>query len=571
MKNRLFAVVMAFMILSAGGVGFVSGRLTQLDTRITANASVVDSGVCGENLKWVLDDEGTLTISGTGEMDLSPWSNQKDSIKNVFINEGVTSIWYSAFYGCKNITSITIPDSVTSIGNSAFSNCTSLADITIPDSVTSIGYNVFYDTPWLEAKRQENPLVIVNNILIDGCTCSGDVIIPDGVTSIEENAFIGDVDLTSIKIPDSVKSIGSYAFQMCINLKEIIIPDSVTEIGIDTFAYCKSLKSVVIGKGITKLPDYKYTGEGGFFHNCTNLESVTLHDDIEYIGEYTFSNCSSLKEIVFPANLSHVGSGAFLNTPWFDNQPDGVVYAGNVVYTYKGDMPENTEIVLKDGTTGIAADAFYNCKNLSSIILPDGLKDIGYGAFWNCVNLKSLIIPDSVVNFQYYVFYGCSSLTELKLSENISYLSSGVNGSFAGIAEGCDKLTSITIPAGVKDIYDYSLSGNANLESVIIMNPKCRIYENAFYSPYVDGINLNATIYGYADSTAQEYAENHNYKFIALEGEPPVTIPEKEYDGDFNGDGFIDALDASLILGYYSDVSTGRDITFTDYINENCN
>ena len=61
------------------------------------------SGVCGENLTWAIDDEGCLTISGTGEMydydhsynNNSPWRNRE--VKTVLINEGVTSIGDFAF------------------------------------------------------------------------------------------------------------------------------------------------------------------------------------------------------------------------------------------------------------------------------------------------------------------------------------------------------------------------------------------------------------------------------------------------------------------------------------------
>ena len=69
----------------------------------------------------------------------------KGSDGDVTIPGGVTSIGYSAFSGCANLTNITIPDSVTSIGYRAFSRCSSLTSITIPDSVTSIGERAFYE------------------------------------------------------------------------------------------------------------------------------------------------------------------------------------------------------------------------------------------------------------------------------------------------------------------------------------------------------------------------------------------------------------------------------------------
>ena len=37
-------------------------------TATVSAAEIVESGECGDNLTWTLDDEGTLTISGTGPM-----------------------------------------------------------------------------------------------------------------------------------------------------------------------------------------------------------------------------------------------------------------------------------------------------------------------------------------------------------------------------------------------------------------------------------------------------------------------------------------------------------------------
>ena len=103
-------------------------------------ADVVSSGKCGSNLTWTLDSEGTLTISGTGEMgdyDLiydktsAPWGKYYSSITSVVINDGVTSIGYGAFGNCSSLTSVTIPDSVTTIGDYAFNNCENLTSVTI--------------------------------------------------------------------------------------------------------------------------------------------------------------------------------------------------------------------------------------------------------------------------------------------------------------------------------------------------------------------------------------------------------------------------------------------------------
>ena len=89
---------------------------------ITANA-VIQSGSCGDNVTFVLNDDGTLVISGSGKMSSLPWNENKDKIIKVQIEDGVTSIVYEAFRECSGLTSITIPNSVTSIGGYAFSNC----------------------------------------------------------------------------------------------------------------------------------------------------------------------------------------------------------------------------------------------------------------------------------------------------------------------------------------------------------------------------------------------------------------------------------------------------------------
>lgn len=110
---------------------------------------IVDSGTCGENLTWALDDEGTLTISGEGAMEdyekasESPWYSNRQSITKVVIEEGITNTGRFAFSYCSSLESITIPEGVTSIGSYTFYYCSSLTSITIPASVTSIGVYAF--------------------------------------------------------------------------------------------------------------------------------------------------------------------------------------------------------------------------------------------------------------------------------------------------------------------------------------------------------------------------------------------------------------------------------------------
>ena len=111
------------------------------------SAKAESSGTCGPNLKWLLADDGVLTISGIGKMDDynfhdgSPWKNS--GVKRIIIGDGVTTIGDWVFSECRSLTSVTIPNSVTTIGVGAFSNCSSLTSVTIPNSVTTIGQGAF--------------------------------------------------------------------------------------------------------------------------------------------------------------------------------------------------------------------------------------------------------------------------------------------------------------------------------------------------------------------------------------------------------------------------------------------
>ncbi len=193
------------LAVSAGSAPFMEW------TGMTVYAADAANGKCGEDLTWTLDD-GTLTISGTGEMEnyasesKVPWYSSRTSIKTVSIEEGVTSIGNYAFRACSSLSSITIPNNVTSIGVYAFRSCSNLSSITIPNNVTSIGALTF-----------------------SGCSNLSSIKIPDSVTSIGMYAFSGCSSLSSITIPNSVTSIDAYTFQGCSNLSSVIYHGTKTQ------------------------------------------------------------------------------------------------------------------------------------------------------------------------------------------------------------------------------------------------------------------------------------------------------------------------------------------------------
>ena len=237
-KKVLAAVTAGMLCLGCAGVSGLQGVLGSVSAVMpvcaaendTAYTVTVPVGTRTTQLTYAVNAEDTVEITdcendAAGDLEIPAEIDGKT----------VTSIGDSAFFGCTSLTSVIIPNSVANIGYSVFDGCTSLAEITIPSSVTSIGGNAFVNTPWLAARQEENPLVIVNGILLDGTTCTEEeIVIPNDVTSICGFAF-WENHMTSVVIPDSVTSIGSYAFSDCGNLKNITIPDSVTFFGESVF------------------------------------------------------------------------------------------------------------------------------------------------------------------------------------------------------------------------------------------------------------------------------------------------------------------------------------------------
>ncbi len=432
-------------------------------------------------------------------------------LTNITLGNNVKSIGRSAFDCCWGLTNITIPNSVTSIGAFAFVSCKGLTNITIPDSVTNIGKRAFANCSGLSSitvAKNNAKYHSAGNCLIETQSKTlilgfkNSIIPTDGsVASIGEYAFDGCTGLTSITIPDSVTSIGDYAFTGCTGLVDIavakgnakyhssgdciietnsrtlvlgcqnsVIPSdgSVTRIGDNSFYYCEQLHSISIPDSVTSI------GEWAFFY-CTELTSITIPDSVTSIGNCAFQNCSGLTSVTIGNGVTSIGYSAFASTAWYNNQPNGLVYAGKVAYEYKGTMPDNTTITLKEGTLGIAGGAFDHCKGLTSITIPDSVTSIGEGAFAYCTELVNITVADG--NTKYHSAGNCLIETESKT-----------------LIAGC-KNSIIPADGSVMSIGSFAFSGYTELTSVTIPDSVTSIGESAFYFCYrLTNITFNGTM-----------------------------------------------------------------------------
>ena len=329
----------------------------------------------------------------------------------------VTHIEAWGFSDCQ-VTNIEIPSSVTSIGDSAFFNCQILTQINIPSNVTSIGNGVFA-----------------------GCRTLKDITIPSGVTNIGDNAFERCGDLEDITIPSGVTNIGDNAFAGCWELKDLTIPSSVTNIGDNAFRNCIRLDLVI-----------------------NNTErNVT-------VGRNAFDDCKSVTwEIP-------------------DKESTGLQFevSGTTAMVVKGDyskldsafIPSKVKI---DGSvytvTGIANNAFSNCKNLTYVKVSEGVTNMGIATFSYCENLETVVLGEGIEKISVSLFNGCASLSDINIPASVTEID--------GTAfEGCASLASIDIPANVTNIVEYAFFGCKNLASINVDD------KNTTYAS-VDGVLYN--------------------------------------------------------------------------------
>ena len=314
------------------------------------------------------------------------------------------------------------------------------------------------------------------------------IVINEGVTSIGICAFRYCSGLTSVTIGNSVTSIGEAAFSFCSSLTSVTIPNSVTSIGDGAFSYCSALASVSIGNNVTSMGKYVFTNcsnitelnldcptiENWFNDSKSQIKTVTLGNGVTSVGGNTFSGCSSLTSITIPNSVTSIGESAFDGTAWLNNQPDGVVYVGKNVYVYKGDMPNNTSIVIEEGTFSITSGAFRYCSGLTSITIPNSVTSIGDKAFLFCSGLTSITIPNSVTSIGDKAFWSCSGLTSVTISNSVTSIGNSV-------FFGCSGLTSIIIPNSVTSIGN-SAFFDCGLSSIIIGSNVASIGYDAFSS-----------------------------------------------------------------------------------------
>lgn len=456
-------------------------------------------------------------IDGYDVYEIGDNAFRNKDIESVIISEGIIRIGSNAFYNCDDLKSVDIPESVEEIGlgaNNAFVDCDILEEIIIDEG------NKYY--------------VVNNNVLFDK-NMTTLLFYPEGKDNV------------SYTVPAGVMTIGVYAFDGCEQLTQIILSETVNTISSGAFSGCTGLENIDLSSGLAVIGDFA-------FFNCTNLTSIDIPKTVTQIQESAFSNCMNLEKIILPEELVTLGINVFNDCTSLVsiNWPEKIIKVPYGIFM-GCDSLENVE--LPDSITEINNYAFYGCTSLKTIVLPKSLSSIGLDAFRECLGLRSITIPKNVQEMYQNIFKKCDNLVEIKVESGNKTYSSQDGVLFNKLTKTlisypAGKANSVyTVPEGIVAIGDHAFHENVgNLKTVELPGSVQSIGIDTFYGDAISIENLKffsrdctisaadswyeefsigegITIYGYADSTAQAYAEKYERNFVELTENDKLTNP----------------------------------------------
>ena len=444
------------------------------DIKISDSVSVIGDDAF-DNTSWYNNQEdGVIYISKC----LYEYKGLMPENTSISIKDGTKSICDNAFSYCSNLINVEFPNSVTYIGEEAFYDCDSLIDVKLSENITYLGHNAFNACENLKSINIPEHLTKTGWSVFENCTNLETVYFNAIASNDDEDVYFNFSFENSVKTViygDKVTKVAS-DFNNNSNLERVVLGSNVKSIGNNAFSDCTSLKSITIPGNVAEIGD-------SAFYGCTNLTSITIPESVTEIGDSAFENCTNLLGLQISSNIEKIGDDAFDDTAWYNNQPDGLLYIGKLLYDYKGDKTKATDVEIKEGTKAISNDVFSDCVNLKNVVIPDSVNSIGSSVFENCTSLESITIPESVSSFGNGLFSGCTSLKSAKLPSNATGLfgwtfvdcenlesvniPNGVT-SLGYTFSGCKKLKSITIPESVTEIDRWTFSGCISLESIVI-------------------------------------------------------------------------------------------------------
>ena len=442
-SSNAFEGVTATAYYPRGDASWTEDKLQDYGGNITWMVSgSIASGQCGDNVLWVLDDDGVLTIYGTGAMwdfgmNEAGYYPLRSRIQSVVIESGVTTVGILAFKDCVNLESISIGESVTLIRDHHCQNCGSMTNYILdPNNTTYAAVDGVLFLSHMET------------IKCFPTGRGGSYTIPGGVTYVAVQAFADCSSLSSVTIPDTVTSVGLHAFVNCGCLETITFEGNAPNISSDAF------------EGVTATAYYPRDDATWTANKLQNYggEITWVMSAVVTSGQCGDSAFWSFDETT--GVLTIFGSGTMTN------------YTSNTEVPWYHLRESISSVVIESGVTSVGRNAFRGYTALNSVSFPDGFKTVSAYAFYGCRGLTAVTLPDSVTTLGGTSFYSCSNLKSVNIPAGVKSISVA-----AFMNTG---LESITIPSNVTSIAGQAFQGCSSLKTILFEGDAPSIDSTAF-------------------------------------------------------------------------------------------
>lgn len=475
-----------------------------------------------------------------------------------------------------NITKITIPDSVTTMGNGVFFGCSNLQEVVFPENVSIPSTaSMFRDCTALQSITVPKNVTALNMYMFQNCESLETISFPEGslLVLIEVLAF-KKTAIQEIELPKNLEKIDSQAFEDCKNLTDITIHDKVTLIADNAFNNIPKEQLTIHGIAGSYAFDYANTNGYTFAAIQEGADLVTTYlqakiDEAKGLDPelYTKESYANLltaiahaeqvleeateqtqidAEIValqgvidaldpFAFRYQEIAEGAEIAITGFNN-PGGAVEIpaaidGKPVTSIGEGAFENaliTSVFIPASVKNIHNLAFKSCSQLQTVTFAEGsaLASIGDNAFEGCQQLSGLQLPSGVTEIGQAAFNGCRALKEITIPNGVTELKTLTFGT-------CTSLQNVILPDGLQTIGDRVFSGCAALTQIVLPDGvtalgarafnNCQALAKALVPASVESIaedvfNLseNVTLYGYADTAAETFAQANEIAFVVV-------------------------------------------------------
>ena len=508
----------------------LSGTAAAMPAEIAvyAEETAPTSGTLQGGQTWKLDDEGTLTVSGSGEMTDSnyPWDGQREAVKKVVVEKGITVISSSAFINMTNLTSVSLPEGLETIGGSAFYSCAKLSEITIPESVKTIG---------------------------DGAFNFCDV-------------------LKKFSLSKNVTSLGRGAIGYCRKLEEVTVDA-------DNPNYCAA-DGVLFTKDKSELLKYPA---------AKPETSYAIPEGVRTIGYVAFRDAGNLAEITFPASVELFDAFAMDGSKWLENQQAEnpfVVVNGILVNAEKCEG----DVTVPANVKTIGDRAFYKSK-AANVVLPETVTELLKNALHASNSVKTFTVMNPDCKFPSYtsfpkeaVLRGLSGSTTEKFAEakKIAFEAIGSapvqtsSETTASTAAQTTTAASTTITTVSTTTAAVTTTANSTATAASQTTSSAK---TATTVTYASGTTVTTTVsqnpakdilFGDFDGDGEISTEDAqkvlNAYVEAVAGNDPKLTDAQKNAADVNKDGAVDVTDAQFILMFYVENSVSGNPTTWEQI-----